>query len=161
MSFEALSWAIKQELKAPEKSVLLMLAYRDNPDPPHGCFPSIPRIAKDCGLSERTVQRCLDRLEAVGLIKRGLRSHRSTLYSIPYAWVVSQSHHPGVRQSPPLVSHSHPEPKVLTQKERKPRAQTRSARDRFDDEIERQRRIEAQQRREAQDAAVRRELMVG
>jgi len=128
LSFKALAWAFDQELKNPEKTVLIALAYRDNHDDPHGCFPSIPRIAKDCGISERTAQRCLRNLEEAGVIRSQKRHYRSTFYSIPAVWVVSDSHplvshshplvshshHPGVSPSPPLVSHSHPEPKDLT-----------------------------------------------
>lgn len=114
MSFKALAWAFDQELNNPEKSVLIALAYRDNHDEPHGCYPSIPRIAKDCGISERTVQRSIAFLESKKLVRLHRRDNRSTFYSMPSAWVVSHSHHPGVTQSPPLVSHSHPEPKDLT-----------------------------------------------
>jgi hypothetical protein len=161
LSFKALAWAFDQDLRNPDKCVLTALAYRDNHDEPHGCYPSIPRIARDCGISERTVQRCLIDLESLGLIKRVLRPHRSTFYFMPLAWVVSDSHHRGVRQPPPLVSQTHPEPKDLTVIQRKPRAQSRSAKNRFDDEIEKRRRIEEQQKRLLREEAERRELRVG
>jgi DNA-binding transcriptional MocR family regulator len=161
LSFKALAWAFDQDVRNPEKSVLIALAYRDNHDEPHGCWPSIPRIAKDCGISQRTVQRSLYSLESLGLIHRRGRSHKSTFYFMPLAWVVSESHHPGVTQSPPLVSVRHPEPKVLTVRERKPRAQPRSARNYFDEEIEQRRRLEAKTKREQKEDEVRRELYVG
>jgi Helix-turn-helix domain len=161
MSFKALAWAFEQQIGNPQKTVLIALAYRDNHDDPHGCFPSIPRIALDCGLSERTVQRCLLWLEELKFIKRRSRPHTSTFYYMPLAWVVSDSHHPGGPQSPPLVSDSHPEPKVLTVIERKPRAQTRSARNRFDEMMEQKRKIEAQGKRLLKEQAVAVELNVG
>jgi hypothetical protein len=161
LSFKALAWAFDQDLRNPDKCVLIALAYRDNHDEPHGCYPSVPRIAKDCGVSERTVQRCLIDLESLGLIERHLRSHRSTLYFMPLAWVVSDSHRPGVNQPPTLASQSHAEPKDLTAIQRKPRAQSRSARNRTDDWMEKRRRIEAQQRRLLEEDALRSELRVG
>lgn len=161
LSFKALAWAFDQDLRNPDKCVLIALAYRDSHDEPHGCFPSIPRIARDCGISERTVQRCLINLESLGLIKRHLRSHRSTFYFMPLAWVVSDGHRPGVKQPPTLASQRHPEPKDLTVIERRPRAQSRSARNRVDDEIEKRRRIEAQQKRLLREEAVQCEVKVG
>jgi hypothetical protein len=161
LSFKALYWAFEQEIHNPEKSVLIALAYRDNHDEPHGCWPSIPRIAKDCGLSERSVQYCIERLVNLGLVNRKLRPHKSTFYYMPLVWLVQGVHHPGASQSPPLVQGVHPEPKVLTVRERKPRAQSRSARDRFDEEMEQRRRLEAKTLREKKEAEVYAELHVG
>ena len=85
LSFKAQQWAIEQaDVKSPDKFVLFMLAYRDNPDEPHGCFPSLNRIAKDCGLSRSTVQECIKRLLSTGKVKmehrRGTKGHPSSNY---------------------------------------------------------------------------------
>ena len=70
MSFEALGWAIKQQkLSGAEKAVLLMLAYRENPDPPHGCFPSLNRIAEDLCITKSTVIRAIKGLVDKGLVR--------------------------------------------------------------------------------------------
>jgi hypothetical protein len=85
LSFKAQQWALEQtEVKSPDKFVLFMLAYRDNPDEPHGCFPSLSRIAKDCGLSRSTVQSSIKRLLGSGKLRmehrHGTRGHASSNY---------------------------------------------------------------------------------
>lgn len=68
-------WQLKCDLKPTEMIVLLKLA--DNADEiNHECFPSVPSIAKQCKVSERTVQRTLDKLKDKGLVSFSLR-HRS------------------------------------------------------------------------------------
>jgi len=164
MSFEALAWAIKQDLKAPDKSVLLMLAYRDNADPPHGCYPSLKKIAFDCGLARSTVQGCLERLSALGLVSRQSRfdakgDATSNWYSLPE--VYREAVHPMPPAGTPVYRQPVTNLKSEPKRESKPRAQSRSARNRFDDELERQRRVQAKTLREAKEEAVRRELAVG
>ena len=67
-------------------------------------WPSVSRIAGECGLSERTVQRRLSTLCDEGWIaKTGQSQHRTTVYQANLPPSVCQ----GVTQSPP--SHSHPE----------------------------------------------------
>lgn len=69
MSHRATNWAFQQRHLAPAVwRVLVMLADRHNPD--HGCFPSQEQLAVDCGMSRRSVNRHLETLEAVGLIRR-------------------------------------------------------------------------------------------
>lgn len=70
MSREAQLWAINQPLRNPVKVVLFVLAYRDGRNYPHGCYPSLNRIAFDCGLSRTTVVQCLKELVAQGIIER-------------------------------------------------------------------------------------------
>jgi hypothetical protein len=94
MSFKALAWAFAQDdLRNPEKSVLIALAYRDNRDEPHGCFPSLARVAKDCGLDRSTVVRCLQVLISQGKIHRKARTDAqgdkaTSVYSFPLVWGV-------------------------------------------------------------------------
>lgn len=72
MSFEAMTWAVKQRLPCTQKMVLLMLANRTNHDSGR-CDPSIEALAKDCGLSARTVQAVLKELQTAGMLKVILR----------------------------------------------------------------------------------------
>lgn len=74
MSFEAMSWAVKQKLPALQKIVLLMLADRTNKDTGR-CDPSITRLADDCGMSERSTRNAIRELEKLGLIETIHRSN--------------------------------------------------------------------------------------
>ena len=67
MSFQAMTWATEQDLKANEKIVLVMLANRCNHDTGR-CDPAHKRLAKECGMSLSTLKRCIDKLEAAGLL---------------------------------------------------------------------------------------------
>lgn len=72
MSIQAMAWAIEQQLvtDAPTRHVLLCLAnYADKVG--MGAFPSAATLAKETGLSERTVRQRLEKLQAAGIIKRG------------------------------------------------------------------------------------------
>ena len=72
MSLQAMAWAIEQQLvtDAPTRHVLLCLAnYADKVG--MGAFPSAATLAKETGLSERTVRQRLEKLQATGIIKRG------------------------------------------------------------------------------------------
>ena len=68
------------------------------------CFPRITTIAKEVGLSTRTVQRCLRELEDLGLIDRGERLDKSgrtisPSYLFPmHEWQVAEVR--GVKLSP-------------------------------------------------------------
>lgn len=126
LSFKAQQWALEQDdVRFPDKFVLFMLAYRDNHDEPHGCYPSLNRMAKDCGLSRRTVIRSIKRLVKSGKVKSE-RRHKvngdpsSNYYSFPTVWegsvtqspppskVVSRRHRGSALRSPRVVSDSHP-----------------------------------------------------
>lgn len=67
MSFQAVTWAINQDVSGNDKLVLILLANRMNPD--HGyCWPKIEKIADEAGLSYSTVQRCLKKLIECGMV---------------------------------------------------------------------------------------------
>lgn len=77
MSHQATSWAIRQRgLKPATKLVLWQLCDRYHPD--HGCFPSQETLADDCKMSRASVNRHLDELERLGLIRRIQRSEKKT-----------------------------------------------------------------------------------
>ncbi len=66
---------------AAEKHVLLVLALRAN-DKTATCTPGMPRIAKDTGLSERTVHRTIAALEKAGHISRKVKDGIGTTYTV-------------------------------------------------------------------------------
>lgn len=68
MSFEAMALAVKQNLPARDKIVLLMLANRVNSDTGR-CTPRIKLLASDCGMSESSCKAALKRLADLGLIE--------------------------------------------------------------------------------------------
>lgn len=67
MSFQSMTWAVEQNLPAMQKIVLLMLANRTNHDSGL-CFPSHDRLAKDCGMTSRSVINQIAKLEEAGFI---------------------------------------------------------------------------------------------
>ena len=69
MSHRATNWAFEQRgLSASAWRILACLADRHNPD--MGCFPSQEQLAIDAEMSRRSVNRQLDALEEMGLIRR-------------------------------------------------------------------------------------------
>ncbi|MCK5531741.1 MAG: helix-turn-helix domain-containing protein, partial [Halopseudomonas aestusnigri] len=68
MSFEAMALAVKADLPARDKIVLLMLANRVNSDTGR-CTPRIKLLAEDCGMSESSCKAALKRLVELGLIE--------------------------------------------------------------------------------------------
>ena len=72
MSIDATRWAWQQPVKANQKIVLLSLADRAGEN--HDCYPSIKRLAQDCGMSRSALFANLEELEKLGLIKRINRS---------------------------------------------------------------------------------------
>lgn len=59
---------IESELRGPVKAVAFVLAYRDG-NAGLGCFVSVPRLARESGLSERSVRNALRTLQERGLIE--------------------------------------------------------------------------------------------
>lgn len=68
MSFQAMTWAVEQELPVKEKMTLMMLANRTNHDTGR-CDPSHKRLARDCGMSESSVKRAIAQLAELGLLE--------------------------------------------------------------------------------------------
>ncbi|PXX15871.1 ArsR family transcriptional regulator [Paraburkholderia tropica] len=67
MSFQAMTWAVEQDLPALQKLVLLMLANRTNPDTGR-CDPSHDKLSADCGMSKDSVKRAIAELADKGLL---------------------------------------------------------------------------------------------
>ncbi len=68
MSFQAMTWAVQQDLPTNQKMVLIMLANRTNCDTGR-CDPSHKRLAGDCGMSISTLKRCIKQLEEASLLE--------------------------------------------------------------------------------------------
>jgi DNA-binding transcriptional MocR family regulator len=74
MSVRVSTWAWQQPLVGADKLVLLALA--DQANDAGSCWPGQATLAKKCGISERTLQSRLAKLESGGYIARE-RRHRS------------------------------------------------------------------------------------
>lgn len=71
MSLDATQWAWQQRAITPtQKLVLLSMADRAGED--HRCWPSNARLCQDTGLDRKTVYGCIEKLEALNII----RTHR-------------------------------------------------------------------------------------
>lgn len=67
MSFQAMAWAVGLKLPTREKFVLLMLANYASNDK-GDCYPSLSRLAEDCGMVNNTVIAAIQRLEFLGAL---------------------------------------------------------------------------------------------
>jgi len=63
MSFQAMTWAVKQKVPTYQKIVLIMLANRTNPETGI-CYPSLSKIAVECGMTRRSVINQIKALES-------------------------------------------------------------------------------------------------
>lgn len=106
---------------------LVALSLADQANDSGECYPSIPRIAERCGLSERGVHMALVDLESDGMFTRVSRNGRSTLYKLtdPTTWKrptharhsspaprapLNDVHPTTARHSPPPLHVIHPTP---------------------------------------------------
>jgi DNA-binding transcriptional ArsR family regulator len=111
-----MTMAWKSGLSSGQKMVLLALC--DNANDQGECYPSVPMLAEKCSMGERTVQQHISDLEAAGIVKREMRTGRSTLYRIdprkictPAESAPPQNLHPTPADSaPPPPQISHPTP---------------------------------------------------
>ena len=67
MSFDAMSWAVKQNCATPTAKLILLLI-ANYADEKHSAFPSKDHLAKQANCDERTIRRALRSLEDQGLI---------------------------------------------------------------------------------------------
>ncbi|ATJ90427.1 hypothetical protein HK16_09755 [Acetobacter senegalensis] len=80
MSFQAMAWAAKQDLKCGPKMVLMMLAHHAD-GKSNECHPSLQTLAQESGLSRRAVCRYCSDLEKSGLISRKGRAQNGAQIS--------------------------------------------------------------------------------
>ncbi|WP_092399562.1 helix-turn-helix domain-containing protein [Collimonas sp. OK412] len=113
MSINLMSLAWKTDLPSGRKMVLLALC--DNANDQGECYPSVGAIAQKCSMGERTVQQHITDMEAAGIVRRGLRNGRSTVYKIdprsfstPAEFAPPQIRHPAVSAPTPAESASVP-----------------------------------------------------
>lgn len=67
MSFQAMAKVVDIHIHYREKSVLFVLA--NYADDQNKCYPSKERIAREAGMSKRTVDRSIDELVKAGIVK--------------------------------------------------------------------------------------------
>lgn len=80
MSYKMIAAVLLHDIPAKEKHILTVLAYHANDR--QIAWPRVSLIAKECGVSERHVQRMLKRLLERGLIVSNIRHARTTEYKI-------------------------------------------------------------------------------
>lgn len=172
LSIKVMSRVWELDLLSSDKFILL--AFADHADDSGFCYPSLHRIAWKCGVSKDTIRRCLARMAFKGIIEvlsRGDGRGHTTRYRIvtekgstlpPFAaegWHCERQRvaNPRIKGGTAMLPESSLEPSM----NRKPRAQSRSARNRFDEELEQRRKLNAKEKRLCRESDIRRELLVG
>lgn len=118
MSFEALTWAVKQNTaNSGQKLVLLMLANYTNPDTGQ-CNPSQKRLAEKCCMSLASVKRHIDGLEEAGFLTVVNNYRNGSLIACQYELHLSSNcTNPQSDLSQPLAQIELQKHKVETRKE--------------------------------------------
>ena len=80
MSIALMTLAWKMDISTAPKMVLLALC--DNANDQGECYPSVAMLAEKCSMAERSVQKHISDMEAAGILARGYRTGRSTVYQI-------------------------------------------------------------------------------
>jgi hypothetical protein len=168
VSVQAISWVIdRSRQKGGPLTVLIMIANHAHSDGT-GAFPSFDTLARESRMSYRQISRIIPQLAKSGelRVRRNQGPNGTNLYEFPLMNrdILSRDTHSTPRQNvaTPGVANV-----PLTVKNRKSttepnfRAQTRSERDRFDEEQEQRRRSAARDRRLLEEDAVAREIRVG
>lgn len=110
MSIEALNWAWEQTAPtSTAKLVLVALANHANSD--NECWPKMSYIAERAQCSPRQVSRCVDSLEAAGLVtKKRRRLSAGRLGSYVFLLPVGQQQLPDIGDQKTPTSSGHPRP---------------------------------------------------
>lgn len=113
MSVEAISWALNHapiptDRKDASSLAVVLIGLANHADPyGRNAFPSVATLTRYTRLSERTVRTTLDRLEALGLIKRSdpaiVAAHIKRADRRPKGWDLAI--HSGVQSSHPADLH--------------------------------------------------------
>ena len=95
MSFQAMAWAVKQQLPTNEKFILIMLAnYASNDE--GECFPSTETLMRETALARTTVRKCLHSLQTKGYISAHERwsngRQLSNSYQMAMGWGEGSPH---------------------------------------------------------------------
>lgn len=99
MSFELMSAAVAVDLPCNHKMVLLMLANRTHSDMGY-CYPSIKRLAQDCGLSETATKNAIKALVAAGLLQVTAQSKDGIKIPNRYTLLLNGKANPDGRETP-------------------------------------------------------------
>lgn len=149
LSVQAISWVLDySEARLGPRHVLISIANHAKSDG-SGAWPSVSTIARESKLSEREVRYALRELEKSGELRtqRGKGPHGCNLYSLAAMGQTLQGQNKteGGQKPAKKVSDFAPEPKSIepSLKQPKPRAQSRSARNSFDEEMEQRRKLSA------------------
>lgn len=97
MSIRLMSQVWSMDLHHTSKMVLLALA--DSANDEGLCWPSISTVSKKTSLSERSVQRCIVRLETLTLLRRDQRDQQSSHF-----WITLASNSPVTHSHPPVTA---------------------------------------------------------
>ena len=111
MSFEKMILVRESpRFKGPTKWILMCIALREGGNG-RAAWPSVETIARDAGVTKRTVTRVICSLEHNGVLKVTRRANKTSKYTVEVSACqgVSESHPRGVTVSPLEVSESHPE----------------------------------------------------
>lgn len=153
MSVQAISWVLDHsESRLGPRHVLISIANHAKSDGT-GAWPSVSTISHEARLSEREVRYALRELEKSGELRtsRGKGPHGCNLYSLPAMGQTLQGQKTagGGQKNSTRVLDFAPEPKSFNRplKQPKTRAQSRSARNHTDEEIEQRRKITAMGKR--------------
>lgn len=94
-----MSIAFRAPVTSTQKLVLLALC--DSANDAGECYPSVPTLTLKCSLSERAVQAAVSDLERLGMLRRELRTGRSTVYWMtPNESAPPQQMHPRTTRTP-------------------------------------------------------------
>lgn len=91
MSFNAVAKAVEIPLSGNLKLVFILMAnYADEKD---CCYPSQPTLARQAGVSIKTIQRVIEKLEELGFVKtlRKGTGNKSSLYQLIFYLGSSQN----------------------------------------------------------------------
>lgn len=108
MSVKAMGWA-KEQTTGASSSKLVLIVLSDYYDDERGiAWPSIPRLARECEMSERTVYRHLNDLETAGFLVRHRRQNEdgsatSNAYSLRFDRGDDRMSPPDTDVTPPLT----------------------------------------------------------
>lgn len=79
MSIEALTWCKNQTCPTPT-SKLVLFVLSNYADEAGSCYPSEGHLAKICGVSERSIRRCIAMLADCGYVRVEARAGTSNRY---------------------------------------------------------------------------------
>ena len=71
----------------PHRAITVYMYFHDRADRDKSCWPAIPTMARELGMSRSTIKRALNDLVSTGYLRKELRysensSHTSNLYTI-------------------------------------------------------------------------------